>query len=61
MRWKRRRPGLDPAKLGDLTLWEGAGDEVIWAELPTDAKSAEVVEHIKQMFREHGWRQTVGD
>ena len=61
MRGRRRSLRPDPDKLGNLTLWEGAGDHVIWAELTTDPESADAVEHIKQIFRERGWTQTAGD
>lgn len=61
VRRRRRRVTPDPFKLGDLTLWKGAGDRVMWAEMPTDPENARDVERLKQNFRQRGWTQTAGD
>ena len=62
--WRRRRHP-DPAKLGNLTLWETVnedGQELdMWAEMSTDPAAAEHVVRVKAVFRDLGWTQTAGD
>jgi hypothetical protein len=63
-RW-RRRPVPDPSRFGDLTIWETTdedGDElVLWAEMSTDSEARDAVAELKEVMRNQGWTQTVGD
>lgn len=62
--WKRRRKPA-PEQFGNLTVWETVGEcgeeYISFAEVSTDPRLADTVEHLKQVMREQGWSQTAGD
>ena len=52
-------------RLGHLTFWEKTNDEgedlLIWAEMSTARRAQRPVAQVKQIMRDCGWTQTVGD
>lgn len=61
--WRRGEP--DDMRLGHLTFWEKTNDEgedlLIWAEMSTARRAQCPVAQVKQIMRDCGWTQTVGD
>ena len=62
---RRRRTGPEPDQLGDLTFWESTDEDgdgqLLWAEMSTEPNTADAVAEVKNIMRQQGWTQLVGD